>query len=211
MQVLSGCFTTRLKGRGDGPPEMAELRALSGLARAMHSKRRSQMVFDERRDPSWSPGSASPKTKERSALVLRGALFFCAPQAPGGGRPSALVTSGARPLRGHPSGRAFALAALRAVASLRSEGFARLVPPRPAGMGRWQSPKAAVGGVGSKAGHYPSVTASRCHLPIRCANGEGLKVQPTFATPLSSSICCNSPASNISIMMSLPPTNSPFT
>ncbi len=31
------------------------------------------------------------------------------------------------------------------------------------------------------------------------------------ANQIASSSCCNSPASNISIMMSLPPTNSPFT
>ena len=195
MQVLSGWFTTRLKGRGDGPPEMAELRALSGLARAMHSKRRSQMVFDERRDPSWSPGSASPKTKERSALVLRGALFFCAPQAPGGGRPSASATSGG-------PGRCIAtIGRFCEISSSPSRRDGEVADGKGGcRRGRKQSE-----------GHYPSVTASRCHLPIRCANGEGLKVQPTFATPLSSSICCNSPASNISIMMSLPPTNSPFT
>lgn len=38
----------------------------------------------------------------------------------------------------------------------------------------------------------------------------GAQNQAVF-TPCSFSSCCSSPASNISIMMSLPPTNSPLT
>ncbi len=51
------------------------------------------------------------------------------------------------------------------------------VPPRPEGMGRWQTPQAADGGV-SPPPLYPSVTASRCHLPIRWRTGRDSGHQP---------------------------------
>src|SRR4051794_26418592 len=44
-------------------------------------------------------------------------------------------------------------------------------------------------------------------LPRRCQAEAGAAV----ATPFSASSCCNSPAWNISRMMSQPPTNSPLT
>ena len=48
----------------------------------------------------------------------------------------------------------------------------------------------------------------RTNLPRDCAQAEAAALT---ATPLSTNNCCNSPAWNISRMMSQPPTNSPLT
>ena len=53
------------------------------------------------------------------------------------------------------------------------------------------------------------------HLALPAANRDDgaaqAEVSAFTATPLSLSVCCNSPAWNISRTMSQPPTNSPFT
>jgi len=148
------------------------------------------MVFEGRRDPSWSPGSASPK-KQRPALVLRGVFYVRLRR-----RRSAFALfgfpSGARPLRGHPFGRAFALAALCADQRLAIECWDRLRSDR-------------------KAERPPAAGAACCASSEDAPAEAGAQSDHAFTTPLWSNSCWSSPASNISIMMSLPPTNSPFT
>ncbi len=160
--------------------------------------------------PKWSskagathPGlrEAPPRKNKRPALVLRGVFLFSLKRrrsgCPACGCSASLPAllgfpPGARPLRGHPFGRALALATLRAEATFQ-----------------WSA----------DTGRAP--TASANARPRLCEESQGgrtsaarrlrAKTNQPLTAPLSSKSCCSSPASNISIMMSLPPTNSPFT
>jgi hypothetical protein len=190
------------------------------------------MVFKARRDPSWSPGCGSPKRKalrtgpaERFFFVrtrLRGCFLGAIPppgSSPGSGR----LRAAGRPCG--PVGR-FCLAPqapARAVlpAWLSSGDPAPAGPPLRARVracgpaGRFIATIEGCAAIGRssdrKAERPPAGARSEAKEQRRGrTRGGGCEIQTLFA-PLSSSSACNSPASNISIMMSLPPTNSPFT
>jgi len=101
--------------------------------------------------------------------------------------------SGARPLAGPP---------LRA--RLRACGPSGRSTPLSLG-------GAGIGRASERKADWPPAGARTPHLIRAEEQRQGRTRGGGCANQIASSSCCNSPASNISIMISLPPTNSPFT